>query len=419
MIDRTQLPTLEEEQRRRRRRRILDAREAQEQFGVTLTGDTALEVREGEQGALTGRILPAREPFEAQQGGFGAAAFEPFEAPPVTGPSRGRVEAKRAFKEQQVFLEESRDAIERLYPELGGTRKFVSRDGEPTEEVIGLSAIEALQARMEEDPEGFLDDLRDQGRSPDTELVLQALFGANPQEIEGFFGADAETLAELSVAAWPSLTPEAVQNLMEEDPDAFIDVLLRIGGRTDEKEAFLRGLGLDNEAIEEIFAVQKLALPLDGKRTFMTINMKTGRAFDQQGRWVGSYHPVIKEFSGLPEEGRIKDTWDAFRFAAAGAWERTEGFFLSTIPNLIFQDLSDIERERYGPDLADRMDARNQRIRDRFRAVYGENKRDFDQWLTKRPEIQPNRPKYERGAFRHPELLKDPWYFAYEAASIA
>ncbi|KKL83175.1 hypothetical protein LCGC14_1977410, partial [marine sediment metagenome] len=156
-----------EEQRRKRRRRILDAREAQEQFGVTLTGDTALEVEEDEQGKLTGRILPAREPFEAAPGGFGPTAFEPFEAPPISGPSRGRVEAQRAFKEQQVFLEESRDAIERLYPDLVQTREFrgqafrgLEKVGPEPGEVFDFSAIENLQGKMEEDPEGFLDDLR-------------------------------------------------------------------------------------------------------------------------------------------------------------------------------------------------------------------------------------------------------------------
>ena len=418
-IDRTRTPTPSiEQERRRRRRRILDARQAQEQFGVTLTGDTALEVEEGEQGTLTGRILPAREPFEVQPGGFGPAAFEPFEAPPVTGPSRGRVEAKRAFKEQQLFLEESRDAIERLYPELGGTREEVAKEGVPTEEVIGLSAIEALQARMEEDPEGFLDDLRDQGRTPDTELVLQALFGASEQEIAAFFQPFPEEVAGLVEAVFPSSSVEEVAELAQTDFEGFIDAM-RQDGSTEAKRDLLKAMGFSPAEIAQVFRIQHLTIPVDGVDKRLTIDTATFKAFDKEGRWVGSYHPVTKEFSSLPEEGRIKDTWDAFRFAAAGAWERTEGFFLSTVPNLIFQDLSDIERERYGEDLADRMDARNQRIRDKFREVYGENKRDFDQWITKRPEILPNRPKYEQGAFRHPELLKDPWYFAYEAASIA
>ena len=425
MIDRTRTkpPVIGEEPRRRRKRRILDVREAQEQFGVTLTGDTALEVEEDEQGKLTGRILPAREPFEVQPGGFGPAAFEPFEAPPVTGPSRGRVEAQRAFKEQQVFLEESRDAIERLYPDLVQTREFVSPLAPvgtrlPTEERIGFEAIEGLQARMEEDPEGFLDDLRDKGRSPDSELVLQALFNASPQDIEAFFGADTETLAELSIAAWRSLPPEVVQNMMEEDPEAFVTVLLRDGGRTDEKEAFLRGLGVSNEDIEEIFSIQTFALPLDGKMTALTINMRTGKAFDQQGNLVGSYNQITREFSALPVESEAKDIWDAVVLSAAGIWDRTAGFFLDVVPTLIYPEVSEFHRKLRGDAWADQVNERNQTIRNDFRAKYGEQRRKYEAWVTKHPELQPRR-EWLEGAYRHPSLLKEASYFAYEAANIA
>ncbi|KKK78459.1 hypothetical protein LCGC14_2843360, partial [marine sediment metagenome] len=265
-------------------------------------------------------------------------------------------------------------------------------------------------------------DLRDKGRSPDTELVLQALFQASEQEIAAFFQPAPEDVAGLVEAVFPGSTPEEVGELVQADFDGFIDAM-RQDGSTEAKRDLLRAMGFTQAEIAQVFRIQHLNIPVDGSLKRVTIDTATFKAFDEEGRWVGSYHPVTKEYSSLPEEGRIKDTVDAFRFAAAGAWERTEGFFLSTVPNLVFQEidaskLDEKQLQLYGQTI-EQHNKRNQELRNEFRSVYGENKRDFDQWLTKRPEIQPNRPKYEQGAFQHPELLKDFWYFAYEVASIA
>ncbi|KKN04912.1 hypothetical protein LCGC14_1092640, partial [marine sediment metagenome] len=99
------------------------------------------------------------------------------------------------------------------------------------------------------------------------------------------------------------------------------------------------------------------------------------------------------------------------------AWEGTETFFLRTVPNLVFQDYSDLSEEERKLHGIEEANERNQKIRETFRGVYGENKRDYEKWIDKHPELQA-RPEYQEGAFQHPELLKDPNYIAYEFASM-
>ena len=272
---------------------------------------------------------------------------------------------------------------------------------------------------MDADPERFLSDLLARGPSPDAAAAL-SLFGLTAQDV-GVLPMTAPSPASAFAAAvqqvWPDRDPRKVGDLAASDRSAFENEV-RTGGSSNEKRRLLRQLGYSWDEIARVFSIQRLVLPLDGVRGLFTVDMGTGAAYDRQGRRAGTYHPITRELTKLPEERVAKDIWDAARFSAAGAWERTEGFFLSTVPNLIFRDLGALERKLYGDDWADRVNVGNKAARDRFRRVYAENQREFARWQERNKELLPARTRYEEGITRHPELIKDPFYFAYETASI-
>ncbi len=217
----------------------------------------------------------------------------------------------------------------------------------------------------------------------------------------------------------------------EEDPTTFIqDIQDR--GRNEATEALLRTLGAQQQDIEDIFAdvtkpeeepiarpfpggIETIVAPVNGVRKAMTIT-PSGRAFDSEGNFLGVYNTVTKEFEDLTFGEQVSDTWDAGVLAAAGAWSRTKGFFLSTVPNLLFRDMSGLERNIVGDEWADETDIKNQQTRDFFRGRYAENNSEYEEWLkTNNIEI---RPDYLAGVTKNTDLIKDPFYWAYEFANI-
>ncbi|KKL09083.1 hypothetical protein LCGC14_2569400, partial [marine sediment metagenome] len=230
-------------------------------------------------------------------------------------------------------------------------------------------------------------------------------------------------------------TGEAVLSFLvqfaEEDPSTFIqDIQNR--GRNVDTEALLRAMGAQAQDIEDIFAdvtkpeeepiarpfpggIETIVAPVNGIRTAMTIT-PSGRAFDSEGNFLGVYNTVTKEFEDLTFGEQVSDTWDAGVLAAAGAWSRTKGFFLSTVPNLLFRDMSGLERNIVGDEWADETDIKNQQTRDFFRGKYAENNSEYEEWLkTNNIEI---RPDYLAGVTKNTDLIKDPFYWAYEFANI-
>ena len=217
----------------------------------------------------------------------------------------------------------------------------------------------------------------------------------------------------------------------EEDPTTFIrDIQDR--GRNEATEALLRTLGAQEQDIEDIFAdvtkpeeepiarpfpggIETIVAPVNGVRKVITVT-PSGRAFDSEGNFLGVYNTVTKEFEDLTFGEQVSDTWDAGVLAAAGAWSRTKGFFLSTVPNLLFRDMSDLERNITGDEWADETNIKNQQTRDFFRGKYAENNSEYEEWLkTNNIEI---RPDYLAGVTKNTDLIKDPFYWAYEFANI-
>jgi len=268
--------------------------------------------------------------------------------------------------------------------------------------------------------------------------------GLTPEELRELAGGrfqptptpSAETeLSELFQRVYPDFdfgdeTGRVVLSTMmqwaDEDPNAFLqDILAK--GRNPDTEALLRAFEAPDELIDEIFtpvvpeeiSIPKTGVfPIDGIRQLVTIDQNTGMAYDRTGNNVGSLDPIKREITTTPPEGKAKDIWDAAVLSAASMWHRTKQYFVSSLPNLLFRDMTDFEREIQGDEWADITDARNEALRDKFRQAYARNNAEFEEWVEKRPELQPKR-EYQEGVMEHPELLKDPYYYAYEIASAA
>lgn len=223
----------------------------------------------------------------------------------------------------------------------------------------------------------------------------------------------------------PDLTLDAVRGLAQADPDTFLRDLIT-KGRTKETELLLKEMGATDQLIDEIYT-ERVIIPEQvmvtvnergvDVRKLANIDPETGDAYDLMGNRVGTYNPVTLKVETQPKEGVLKDLIDTLHYSARQYWELGEGFMLGVLPEILFRDMSPLERKIQGDKWANITDARNQKIRETFRWLYSENKQEYEGWLQKHPEIVP-RKDYQEGAFQHPELLKDSLYYVYELATI-
>ncbi|KKM98881.1 hypothetical protein LCGC14_1153490, partial [marine sediment metagenome] len=220
-------------------------------------------------------------------------------------PTEAMIEAEIAAEvigiqaEQREFLREAGDVIERLFPGLAPEVE------PPPAEELDFTAVEALQAQFQEDPEVFLLGLREQGRTADTEFILANIFGASEEEVEQFF---APGITELISVVLPEHDPDAVMALLQDRSDLFLN-LVREKGRSKASQDLLRVIGVEWEQINDIFDTKKVFLTVEGKRTQVTM-ADNGMVLNDQGQEIGRIDPISQEF--LPAEYRIGDTWKAF-----------------------------------------------------------------------------------------------------------
>ncbi|KKK73058.1 hypothetical protein LCGC14_2897630, partial [marine sediment metagenome] len=220
-----------------RRRRILSRQQAEEEFGdalqqalseagVTFGERQVLELEEDDQGELTARLRSVGEPLpEVTEIPPPPEALEPFEAPEIGRPPlaprepvpltpgaaqvQAEVEAEviGIQEQQRQFLEQARDVTERLFPELPRRREFRGR------EILHITE-------------------RDITGRP----FFRTEVGEPGREVIGF-----EAVEEL-------------ENLIEEDTEAFLEDIRTRGPSPDTEFVLREFFRASPQAIEEFFA---------------------------------------------------------------------------------------------------------------------------------------------------------------------
>ena len=258
------------------------------------------------------------------------------------------------------------------------------------------------------DPEAFLEDMvKFRGRTPDTELMLE-LFGATPELIEEIFVSvpPPEPLKIPEGGYKFTQEVEGIERLFTIDKDYLVKVEDTIVGKYNPETGMLESWG-----------IQQTVVPVDGIRKLVTIT-PDNRAYDENNKFLGTYNTVTLEIDKVSTVDKASEVWDALIFGSRQMWELGENFFLSALPNLVFQDTPAHQRAVYGDEFSDRVDEISLSIRDKFRSAYAGNKAEFEDWVEKNPNLQP-RLDYAEGVTEHPNLLTDPFYWMYEFANIA
>uniref|UniRef100_A0A6M3XEJ8 ParB-like N-terminal domain-containing protein n=1 Tax=viral metagenome TaxID=1070528 RepID=A0A6M3XEJ8_9ZZZZ len=130
-----------------------------------------------------------------------------------------------------------------------------------------------------------------------------------------------------------------------------------------------------------------------------------------------SYDPLKLEMTATPPETKAKDIWDAAVFSAASIWNRSKQYFVSALPNLLFRDMTALERKIQGDAWADESNKRNRILRDQFRQIYARNNEEFETWVQKNPELMP--PEWAEGDILTRLKQNPAATIAYEVASAA
>jgi len=259
--------------------------------------------------------------------------------------------------------------------------------GEHPETVYGqiepTETLESIMAYLNVDPEGFMSDLMEAGRTTESEDLLKQL-GASEAYIDYVF-------------------------MSEEEQNAFLYDIYK-AGRSETTESILKDLFPDTteEQLAEFF--------------------------------VGAP-------AAYKEESKLKDIWDAFYSGMANFWFASKQFILGVLPRfkelagppgagiaemnkerlLALQKerpLTKIEQESldYLLKSTGEAEVERQQRQDKFREKYFHLKGQQEEWLGSHPELRPP-PEWEGGTIEKiqedPSILKDPAYWAYVAADTA
>lgn len=321
------------------------------------------------------------------------------------GFQRAQPRANRAFEQEQEL---AINAIGRVLPD------FVPAGIVPADnpDLFLDDLAVGLAQRVEQDIDGLLDDIVRQGRTPEMEYLLKNVLRVSEEDLEEFF-----PVREAAAEVFPSRTFEDVQNLAETDWLRFVETV-RFGPPTAAKRNMLLGMGVDGDTVDAILRMQRNVVHIDGVTTAALIDNHTGDAFDSAGNYIGSYDMVTQEFSKLPEESRLKDYSDAWRFAGQHLIHSAKSFALRQLPEFIFPDVDpDSRRGRIlGETWVNWVNERNRNTRDFYRHIYGDADRKWEEWVRDRPELRPRR-KWAEGPIQNPDILRDPGYWAYEFAT--
>jgi hypothetical protein len=271
------------------------------------------------------------------------------------------------FIPESLSLEDLTEEGQRLYGEYqtaGGTLDIAGwlelKENErlETEQVFGKvfpeQDIQEVLDYMETNPEGFLADLREIGPTEDVVALLKSL------EFEDEAGivrqlTDEEIQELFGTTPVPEYIPE---NWLKDAWDAFIAGAI----------GFFHGVETQVTALLPSF-FENLAPKLAG---FMTTPIQAP---------VGGWAYLLRDKLGLSTE-------EALQIVPETAEQTTQWFIDTLMPNL------------------------QERCEQKFLQLVKEN----DIWVQEHPELIP-KPEYLQNPFEHPELFKDPGYWAYSISS--
>ncbi len=293
-----------------------------------------------------------------------------------------------------------------------------------SEEEIPNMVVDTLQRRMQSDFGGFVTELNARLGEYEAENVLRMMGVTEEHILAGMdFDQQDRRVNGLVTDVFPDFKDAvALTSLLENDFELFIETMQTGGGST-EKRKLLELIGYKPEEINQIFSRQRLEIDIDGASRQVIVDVENQAAYDAQGNYVGAYNPATKQFTKAKQESILKDVWDWTTFQSRTMWEQGENFFLSVMPNLIYQDVP-LERDKQSPferllsdDAVKFLNETNRQQREHFRWLYGQNKEEYNKWVRANPELLAP-VEYQEGMFQHPELWKDPRYYAYELANI-
>ncbi len=285
------------------------------------------------------------------------------------------------------------------------------------DEIPGI-VIESLQYWLATDYAGFVKDLYERVGAGEAETILR-LFGVTEEHILLTLDfKDQEVRVNTIIQdVFPDFkNVEQFQKLLEEDWELFVETI-QWKGATPEKRALLEFMGYNPDEINSFFKIIRVVAPVNGIHQELVIDTTTQKAYDKKGFWVGTYNVVTREFEDLPDEGFAKDVWDAFYYGGQHLYHQAKQFMVSALPNFLFRDMYDWERDLYGDEWADAVNAGNQKLRNEFRRVYTLNQNEFETWVDEHPELAP--PAFARVSILD-RLIADPLKtIIYEFASTA
>ena len=304
----------------------------------------------------------------------------------------------------QLYVLPDPEAISRVMAELARPREDLIKNlrdiyprmfdpanswGYSNDEIPDM-VISSLQRWMADDYAGFVEDLFDRVGEVEGEKILR-MFGVTEESILITLDVKEQEarVNTLITDVFPDFkTAEQLNTLIEEDWNLFVETI-QWKGATSEKRRLLELLGYNPDDINSFFNVIRVIAPVDGVRQEITIDTQLGKAYDRNGVWVGTYNVVTHEFTDLPDESFAKDTWDALVYAGQHLYHQSKQFLVSALPNFLFRDTYQWERDLYGDDYADKVDAGNKRLRDNFRQVYNLNQSEFERWEAANPQLAP------------------------------
>jgi len=305
---------------------------------------------------------------------------------------------------------EYEDTLAVVYPEMfdpTGSYGF-------TLDEIPVMVFNRLRDWATEDYGGFVENLFERVGVEEGENVLR-LLGVTEEYILLALGHEEQEARINTIISevFPDFDNiEDFTRLLEDRWDLFIETIETGGGST-KKRRLLELMGYSPEDINQMFSRARVLVDIDGVSRLAIIDIPNQAAYDKGGNYLGTYNPVTQEFTKEPEQSRLKDFWDWFSFQSRTYWELGENFMLSVLPEIIYPEMP----EGYLGGLGDFLNETNRQMRENFRWLFAENKREQEEWVRKHPEmVAPI--EYQEGAFQHPELLQDPMYYVYELANI-
>ncbi len=305
---------------------------------------------------------------------------------------------------------EYEDTLKDIYPEMfDPNRSF----GFSSDEIPSM-VFDQLILRIDADYEAFAKDLYDRAGSDKADDILR-LFGVTEENILKTLDFTQQEIRVKGMIreVFPDFQEiDQFVTFVDTDPMLFIETM-QTGGKTLQKERLLQYMNYTPDQIQQIFSTYRADVEVDGVSQPLSIDMENQKAFDESGNFAGQYNPATKEFTKAPEKGIFENFFDTLAFSSRQYWENFEGFMLGVAFPSIFPDMP----EGFMGDFGKELTKFNRQARDDYRWLYNENKSIHEEWLRQHPEMAP-RVDFQEGAFQHPELLKDPEYWAYEITNI-